>query len=116
MAMLMEIGFEAGAKVLTAKAYDASWTQAMVFTVTDLVVSIAINQLIPDSYIQNTRQLCFAYVVIETISGLTGVLMTRLFCENAIHWKQALAAHAISDTATCYVCSIFRTPVLLKKA
>jgi len=115
VAFTLATGFEAGVGVLAARAYDASWNQATVFTATYLMISIGLCA-VTSSSIQNTRQLCLVGMVTEAISCLTGVLMTRLFCEKAIHWKQALAAYAISGTAVNYICPIFMTPVLLKKA
>ncbi len=99
-------GFEAGIGVVTAKGFNASWEQAAVFTTVNKAVWFILESLVC-SYIQNTRQLALATIVIQTTSGLAGILATRLFCQNAIHWKSALASAVCSDTAAGYACVIF---------
>ncbi|HEY5236035.1 MAG TPA: hypothetical protein VIJ14_07650, partial [Rhabdochlamydiaceae bacterium] len=72
--------FETGVSVVTARAYKASWEQAVVFSSVNGLVASILGCLI-ESYIQNSRQLVLAHIAIHATAGLAGVLMTRLVCE-----------------------------------
>lgn len=102
---LLICSFETGVSVLTARAYGASWKQAAIFTIANGLVTAILRRLVI-SYIQNTHQFALATITIQATSGLAGVLATRLFCERAIDWKQALATSLFSDRAVNYVCAI----------
>lgn len=103
---------KAGVGLVAAKAYGACMGQAVVFSSVNMLVSRILRLLI-GSYLQNTRQLALADITIQVTSGLAGVLMTRLFCEKTIGWKQALASSVISDAAVFNACRLWMQPIPL---
>jgi hypothetical protein len=104
---------EAGVRSVVAKGYGASWDQAYVFSTVDVLVSRILHFLVRSYYLQNTRQLFLADIAIKATSGLAGVLMTRLFCEKIIKWKQALASSVISEVAIFHARCLLMKPMPL---
>ena len=107
-------GFEAGVGIVTARAYEATWEQAAVFSTISGVVTIILDCLVY-SYMQNTRQLLIATLVIQASAGLAGVLATHLICEKTIRLKQAAASSIFSFTAFALACNLCRQPIELEK-
>ena len=104
---------KAGVGFVAAKAYGSCACQSFVFSSVNVTVS-KILCLLVGSYLQNTRQLALADITIQVTSGLAGVLMTRLFCEKTIEWKQALASSVISDAAVCNAFRLWTQPIPLQ--
>jgi hypothetical protein len=104
--------FENGVGYVAAKTYGASWNQAFVFSTVNMIVSRILRRLI-STYLRDTRQYALADISIQAASGLTGVLMTCLFCKKMIYWKPALAASVISDAAVIYAIPLFTKPMPL---
>lgn len=98
----------------SAKAYGATEAQAGIFSaITSIVESVLVFSA--KSFIQNSRELVLATVLVKTTSGITGVLVTQLFCES--EWKQAVASIAFPSFATMLVCCIIlHSPVLTPKS
>jgi hypothetical protein len=105
-------GFQIGAGYVASTAYGASVDQAFVFSTVNVLVLSILKRLI-SRYLKNTRQYALADIGMQATSGLTGVLMTRLFCKKMIDWKQALAGSVISDAAVIYVIPLFVKPMPL---
>ncbi|HEX4839410.1 MAG TPA: hypothetical protein VFU89_03090 [Rhabdochlamydiaceae bacterium] len=97
----------------SAKAYGATEAQAGIFSaITSIVESVLVFSA--NSFVQNSRELALATVLIKTTSGITGALVTQLFCEN--EWKQAVACIAFPSFAAMLVsCIILHPPVLIPK-
>ncbi len=95
-----------GVGCVAAQAYGACVCQAVVFSSTDRLVSKILTGLIR-SYLQDTRQISLADIAIKVVSGLAGVLTTRLFSEKTIDWKSAVASSAISSYAHAFALGFF---------
>ena len=108
--MNIQVGLTGCVKVgvgcVAAQAYGACMCQAVVFSSTDMLVSKILTCLIR-SYLQDTRQISLADIAIKVVSGLAGVLTTRLFSEKTIDWKQAIASSAISSYANTWAFNFF---------
>lgn len=99
-------GLRIGVGYGVAQAYGACPCQSLIYSTVNTLV-LTILKRIACTYYQNSRQYFFlAHIGFQAISGLAGVLMTRLLSEKPIQWRQALASSVISETATIYAFSL----------
>lgn len=81
----------AGIGTLTAKAYHATWEQASIFSATDLTVCLLLSHYFSPLN-GSLRQGLVIDLTSRIIGCLSGVVATRLVCENTIRWRPAIIA------------------------
>lgn len=100
---VLKIGIDClslGVGTLTAKACQATWKQASIFTAMELAVCHLLIRCLPPLNDMSLRQRLVIDLTSRIIGCLSGVLATHLLCEKTIQLRSAIIAQfASSDSA-----------------
>jgi|GEM_PF-1671539 len=107
--LALSLVFSTGVRCVSARAYEATWRQAAIFSVVSVLLDVALPMFVAPP---TSRGFALARILFKTTSYGVGVLATKIFCERRIQWKEAVASTAISHYAVTFVRAVLSDFVL----